>query len=93
MNEILKRLFSVYRSSGKGILGLSKTFVGIIVVFCMLIGQDQIAKAFQDNQKQAVELLTKLIAFGGLFVTVYGAGDKQNKLDKVNTPLKDGPTN
>jgi len=76
----IKKLF---KSSGKGVFGLSKTVIGIMILILPVFGLEHAARAIQGQDVALSTSLFNIITGIGVIVTAWGAIAKQDKIDEA----------
>ena len=81
--SVVVRIVKLLRSSGRGVAGLSKTVVGVLVILLGAFGLDWAASIVQGQETGLTEALQKIVEGVGVLLTVWGAIAKQAALEKA----------
>ena len=74
----IKKLF---KSSGKGVFGLSKTVIGIMILILPVFGLEHAAGVIKGQDVELSTSLFNIITGIGVIVTAWGAIAKNDKID------------
>jgi uncharacterized protein with PQ loop repeat len=72
LGTILK-ILKVFKSSGKGVMGISKTAVGITIILLGYFGFPQLAEVLESQNAEAVQGTSQIIQGIGILLGVIGA--------------------
>jgi len=77
------KIKKVFKSSGKGVMGLSKTVIGVLILLLPLFGLQAATDAVSSNQVGLSEALFDVIQGIGVIITVWGIASKNDKIEKL----------
>jgi len=77
------KIKKVFKSSGKGVLGLSKAIVGIMILVLPLFGLDRVVAAIAGNEAGLATAISDIIAGVGVIMATWGIYAKQDKIEKL----------
>ena len=83
--SIALKIKKVFKSSGKGVLGLSKTIVGVLIILLPVFGLNEATEAIQGNQEGLSTAIEQTITGIGVIITVWGVASKNDKIDKLES--------
>ena len=80
--KILMKVRKVFKSSGKGVFGLSKTAIGIMIIILPVFGLEEATRIIQGQEAELSEALRDIIMGIGVLIAAWGAASKQEKIDE-----------
>ena len=80
--SMLKKIKKLFKSSGKGVYGLSKTFIGILIIVLPVFGLEDAARIIQGQEVELSLAVRNIITGIGVVVTVWGTVSKQDVIEK-----------
>jgi len=82
MISLARKIKKVFKSSGKGVLGMSKTVVGVLILILPLFGLRDATDAISGNQAALSNALFGIIQGIGVIMATWGTVAKNDKIEK-----------
>jgi len=77
------KIKKVFRSSGKGVLGLSKSVIGVLILILPLFGLQAATDAITGNQAALSNALFDIIQGIGVIMATWGIAAKNDKIARL----------
>jgi len=77
------KIKKVFRSSGKGVLGLSKSVIGVLILILPVFGLNDAVRAVAGNEAALSTALSDIIVGIGVIVSVWGIAAKNDKIARL----------